>query len=85
MRDIFVRTLPIRQIDFDNPADVQMHNEMVTLVDEMLVRHRQLPGSTGEGRRLTERLIETVDEEIDALVYRLYGLSEDEVKIVEGG
>ena len=60
-----------------------MHNEMVKLVDEMLVRHRQLPGSTGEGRGLTERLIETMDEEIDALVNRLYGLSEDEVRVVE--
>ena len=76
--------LPSRKIDFDNPADIQMHNEMVKLVDEMLVRHRQLPGSTGEGRRLTERLIETVDEKIAALVYRLYGLTDDEVRVVEG-
>ncbi len=85
LSNAIMRSLPIRKIDFDNPADVRMHNEMVELVDEMLERHRQLPGSTGEGRRLTERLIETVDEEIDALVYELYGLSEDEIKIVEGG
>ena len=79
-----VLNLPIRPIDLDNPTDVRMHNEMGRLVDEMLERHRQLPGSTGEGRRLTERLIETVGEEIDALVYRLYGLSEDEVRVIEG-
>ena len=80
-----MRSLPIRTIDFDNPADVNMHNEMVKLVDEMLGRHHQLPGLTGEGHRIAERLIETVDEEIDALVYRLYGLSDDEVRVVEGG
>jgi len=40
---------------------------------------------TGEWRKITERLIETVDGEIDALVYRLYGLSEDEIAIVERG
>ena len=33
---------------------------------------------------MAELLIATVDAEIDALVYRLYGLSEDEVAIVEG-
>ncbi len=84
LSNAIMRSLPIRPIDFDDPADVQLHNKMVKLVDEMLVRHRQLPGSVGEGRRLTERLIETVDEEIDALVYRLYGLTDDEVAIVEG-
>ena len=80
-----MRRVPIRTIDFTNPEDVQMHDEMVKLVDEMLDLHKQLPNSTGEGRRITEALIETVDNEIDALVYKLYGLSEDEVAIVEGG
>ncbi|MYD38276.1 MAG: hypothetical protein F4W97_05625, partial [Chloroflexi bacterium] len=79
-----VLNLPIRTIDFDNPADVAMHDKIVDLVDEMLERHKQLPGLTGEGRKMAERLIATVDGEIDALVYRLYGLSEDEVAIVEG-
>ena len=84
-KPMYLAQLPIRTIDFDNPDDVEMHNEMVKLVDEMLERHRQLPNSTGEGRRITEALIETVDAEIDDLVYRLYGLSEDEIAIVEGG
>ena len=81
----YLAQLPIRTIDFTNPGDVQMHNEMVKLVDEMLERHRQLPNSTGEGRRITKALIATVDGEIDELVYRLYGLSDDEIAIVEGG
>ena len=77
--------LPIRTIDFDNRADVAMHDKMVELVDEMPDLHRQLPSLKGEGRKIAERLIKTVDDEIDALVYRLYGLSEDEVAIVKGG
>jgi len=80
-----LRKLPIRAIDFDNPADVAMHDKVVELVDEMLKLHKRLPGLTGEGRRIIEALIQTVDSEIDALVYKLYGLSEDEVAIVEGG
>ena len=62
-----------------------MHDKMVELVDEMLKLHRRLPAASGETERVTEMRIEATDREIDALVYRLYGLSEDEVAIVEGG
>jgi len=81
----FLDQLPIRTINFNSPDDLQLHNELVKLVDEILERHRQLPSLTGEARRITTALIGTVDNEIDALVYKLYGLSEDEVAIVEGG
>ncbi len=30
-------------------------------------------------------MIESTDKEIDKMVYELYGLTEEEVKIVEGG
>ncbi len=76
-----IEQLPIRTIDFDNPADVAMNDRMVKLVDEMLDLHRQLAGVS-----LVKRgVVEWTDREIDALVYRLYGLSEDEVAVVGGG
>jgi hypothetical protein len=31
-----------------------------------------------------QRQIEATDEQIDALVYELYGLTEEEIRIVEG-
>ena len=76
--------LPIRTIDFDNPDDVQMHNEMSALVDEMLDLHRQLAGLSLIKRGVIEALIERTDREIDELVYRLYGLTDNEIAIVEG-
>ncbi len=36
------------------------------------------------GQELCERQIEATDQEIDALVYELYGLTEEEIAIVEG-
>ena len=77
--------LPIRTIDFDNPADVALHDKMVALVDSMLDWHKQLPDLTGEALRIVNARIAATDREIDTLVYRLYGLSEDEVRVVEGG
>ena len=81
---IYVLRLPIRTLDFDNPADKAMHDKMVALVERMLDLHRQA-GLTVVQRGLVEQRIEAVDREIDELVYRLYGLSEAEVGIVEGG
>ncbi len=80
-----LRKLPIRTIDFDDPADVALHDKMVALVDRMLDWHKQLPDLDGEALRIVNARIAATDREIDALVYRLYGLSEDEVRIVEGG
>ena len=80
----FLDQLPIRVINFDNPADVVMHDNMVALVETMLNLHKQLPGLSGIQREMVEAQIETADREIDALVYRLYGLTDDEIGIVEG-
>lgn len=40
--------------------------------------------STERSRTLLQRQIAATDAEIDRSVYRLYGLSEDVVKVVEG-
>ncbi len=80
----FLSQLPIRTIDFDKPADVARHDKMVALVDTMLDLHKQLPALSGEARRIVNARIAATDREIDALVYELYGLSADEVGVVEG-
>ena len=36
-------------------------------------------------KEMLQRQIEMVDSAIDRLVYGLYGLSDEEIKIVEGG
>ena len=81
----YLAQLPIRTIDFDNLDDIAMYDEMVKLVDKMLDLHRQLAGLSRVKREVIEAQIESTDREIDVLVYRLYGLSDDEVRVVEGG
>lgn len=77
-------SLPIRTIDFDNPADVAQHDKMVSLVETMLDLHKQVAGLSGVQREVVEQQIEATDKQIDRLVYGLYGLTDDEIKIVEG-
>jgi hypothetical protein len=76
---------PIRAIDLTNPAEKQMHDELVALVDKMLELHKQLNKVSFESEKEPiQRQIAATDRSIDELVYKLYGLTEEEIKIVEG-
>jgi len=79
--------LPIRCINFDDPKDVARHGRMVALVEEMLrlqKEHAQAEALKEDRRHDLARRIERLDTEIDALVYELYGLTEEEIGVVEG-
>jgi adenine-specific DNA methylase len=81
----YLEQLPIRTIDFSNAADVAKHDHMIALVENMLSLHQRLSaaGMPQEKEHL-QRQIDQTDRQIDALVYELYGLTEEEIKIVEG-
>ena len=82
---IYIETFPIRTIDPTDPADVVCHDHMVSLVEQMLSLHKQLPKArTPHEQTALQRQIEAIDHQIDAQVYELYGLTEEEIKIVEG-
>ena len=49
----------------------------------MLELHKQSPRSPLDKERL-QLEIESTDRAVDRLAYELYGLSEEEIKIVEG-
>jgi hypothetical protein len=81
----FVEQLPIRTIDFGNPEDKAMHYKMVQLVERMLDLHKKKQhANTDSEKELFDHQIKATDNEIDELVYKLYGLTEEERKIVEG-
>lgn len=79
----FLVQLPIRPINFDDPADKARHDKLVSLVERMLALHKQSP-RTPQEQEMVKREIESTDRGIDGLVYELYGLSEEEIRIVEG-
>jgi hypothetical protein len=82
----FLVQLPIRLIDFDDKQDRARHDRMVALVEQMLTLHRDLAAAnTAHDKTLAERQIAATDKQIDRLVYELYGLTEAEIAVVEGG
>ena len=79
-----LKKLPIHAINFDDPADVARHDRMVTLVDQMLELNKKLAESKmPQVAEMLKRQIEATDRQIDDLVYELYDLTDDEIKLVE--
>jgi hypothetical protein len=79
-----LRMLPIRAINFDDPADVARHDRMVGLVEQMLELNKKLAEARiPQTAEMLRRQIEATDRQIDQLVYQLYDLTEKEIKIVE--
>ncbi|MBM3981883.1 MAG: hypothetical protein FJ304_16750 [Planctomycetes bacterium] len=64
--------------------DTGVQDRLVSLVDRMLGLHTQLArAKTAQVRDTIQSHIDTTDGEIDRLVYDLYGLTADEIRIVE--
>ncbi|MBE3145066.1 MAG: N-6 DNA methylase, partial [Planctomycetes bacterium] len=80
-----LRTFPVRTINFSDPADAARHARMVTLVEGMLALHKQAAAARlPQEKEMIQRQMQATDAQIDRLVYELYELTEEEIKIVEG-
>ncbi|OYV04559.1 MAG: restriction endonuclease subunit M, partial [Verrucomicrobiales bacterium VVV1] len=61
------------------------HDRIVALVEKMLDLHRQRAAvKTPHEQTALDRQISATDTQMDRLVYDLYGLTEEEIKLVEG-
>jgi len=80
-----IKKLPIYKCDLNNESDKDKHNKIISLVEEMLDLNKKLAGAkTPDEKTRIQRQIDTTDSQIDKLVYELYGLTDEEIKIVEG-
>jgi CII-binding regulator of phage lambda lysogenization HflD len=78
--------LPIRAINFENSEEKSQYDQMVSLVNQMLAMNKKLTeAKTPQAKNVLQRQIEATDKQIDQLVYELYNLTEEEIKIVESG
>ena len=76
----YLTTIPIVQL-----KDKSRHDRMVELVERMLELHKRLnEAQTEHEQTALKRQIDATDKQIDQLVYELYGLTDEEIKIVEG-
>lgn len=82
----YLKRVFIRSINFSDPAEKAQHDRMVALVTNMLELHKaRAAAKTQSEQELYNRQIAATDQQIDRLVYDLYGLTEEEINIVEAG
>ena len=76
---LFTRSLPICS------AARARRDKVISLVENMLALNKQLAAAeTPHEQESLKRQIDATDRQIDKLVYELYGLTEEEIRIVEG-
>ncbi len=79
-------SIPIPKLDLSKKSDKEKHDKLVNLVDNIMAVNKKLNNENNPDTiTILKRQVEALDEEIDKIVYGLYGLSEEEIKIVEGG
>ena len=78
-------TPTVRTINLSDPIDKAQHDRMVALVTQMLDLNKKLQDARLEQEKTqVSRQIAATDGAIDTLVYELYGLTEEEIGIMEG-
>ncbi len=84
IKGTYLKLLPIPKICRSDPSAQQSHDHIVTLVEGMAKLQIQIRVSnTRHEKELLQRQIAATDKQIDQLVYNLYGLTEEEIRIVE--
>ncbi len=79
-----LKQIPIPKLSLTCSEDKSAHDRMVKPVEQMLELHRKLAVvRTPQEKTALERQIAATDTQIDTLVYQLYGLTAEEIKIVE--
>jgi hypothetical protein len=77
--------LPIALPNLANLADKARYDLMVNLVDTMLSLRKQLKEArTPHEQTGLQRRIEATDGQIDSLVYELYELTKEEIRLIDG-
>ena len=75
----------LEKIPIANKFSDKIKNEIITLVDQLLQLHQQNANTKLESKLVQfQGKIEYCEGRVDELVYRLYGVTEEERKVVEG-
>ena len=82
-RTSFLNKLPIKIIDFSNKTEKAGHDKIIQLVDQIIETKKKLDTATSDrDKNYYERRTKSIEREINKEVYKLYGLSKDEIEII---
>jgi hypothetical protein len=77
-------TFPICAINFSDAGSKARYERLVKEVERMLLLHReQQHAQTEHDKTLIQRQVRAADRQIDQLVFQLYGLTDEEISLIE--
>jgi len=81
-----IKQLPIKDINFSNNNELNKYKRIEQLVDQILKTQTALHNAKDEtDKKIYQKRANLLDRQIDNLVYKLYGLTDEEIRIVEEG
>lgn len=81
----FLEQIPLPDIDLKNKKDKEIHDKLLNLVDNIIVANKKIAFENNPNTKIVlQRQINAIDSQIDKLIYELYKLSDDEIKLIEG-
>jgi hypothetical protein len=84
IKGTYLKELPIAVPDLSTAADLAHHDRLVGLVDKMLALTPRLRTATTDAERQSlQNAVTATDQQIDALVYELYGLTPEEIALID--
>jgi hypothetical protein len=76
--------LPIARLDLKNLKDNSLHDKLVALVEKISNLAPKLRADTSDSEKaVLQNAVTATDQQIDQLVYELYGLTPEEIALVE--
>jgi hypothetical protein len=82
----YLRQVPIRSITFTEDKDSRLYKQLISQVDSICELNRQLKNTRVPDEKISlERQLNAADDEIDKVVYELYDLTEEQVRLVKSG
>ncbi|TET41604.1 MAG: hypothetical protein E3J60_04180 [Dehalococcoidia bacterium] len=83
----YIGKFPLPPLDFGNPAHKTIHDDIANLADKMIEFNKKLMPIINIYSNERDEIIHeltNMDKEIDKKIYNLYGLSEAEIRIIQG-
>jgi SAM-dependent methyltransferase len=79
-----IKNLPVYTPDFDRPEDHVRHDRVEKLVQRRIDLGKSCRAAfTDQERGIVQKKIHVTDQQIDRLVYDLYGLTPEEIAVIE--
>ena len=85
VKPTIIAKMPVRTINLSDKNEKQKYSDLIRLADRIQSLFKNLSvANTPHDKESLQRQIDVTDKQIDQLVYKLYGLTEEEVGVVEG-